>query len=219
MQTMQIATSRASASALTAAPHSTPGREAKKERTFRRMERAAVSLALEYGSENITVDEICAASDVSARTFFNYFGSKEAALIGRGKPLPSADAVAQFVADTGSVLGDFVKMIVRAALENDPDLDLIRARRQLFEREPALAIQSFVRSADTRDEYVDIVSARIDRERPHLDPSEIAAEAHVATAVLMGLFHVIGSSWIESGGTADLHDLVDEALARLDRLV
>ena len=74
MQIMQNVSSTVSAPAT--------GREAKRERTLRRVEKAAVALALQHGTEHVTVDQICEASDISARTFFNYFGSKDAAIVG-----------------------------------------------------------------------------------------------------------------------------------------
>ncbi|HEV7168905.1 MAG: TetR/AcrR family transcriptional regulator, partial [Chloroflexota bacterium] len=52
------------------------------------IEDTAVSLALKHGYENVTVEMICAASSVSQRTFFNYFGSKEGVILGASRPAP-----------------------------------------------------------------------------------------------------------------------------------
>jgi AcrR family transcriptional regulator len=43
---------------------------------------AARHLALEYGLDGFTVDDVAARARVSPRTFFNYFDTKETALIG-----------------------------------------------------------------------------------------------------------------------------------------
>ncbi|ADB35480.1 transcriptional regulator, TetR family [Kribbella flavida DSM 17836] len=61
-----------------------PGRrERKKRETRAALAAAALRLALEKGPDNVTVEEISEAADVSARTFFNYFSHKEHAILGR----------------------------------------------------------------------------------------------------------------------------------------
>ena len=57
-------------------------RERKRVRTRRRLEEAAIGLALRDGLDKVTIDAISARADVSPRTFFNYFDSKEDAILG-----------------------------------------------------------------------------------------------------------------------------------------
>jgi AcrR family transcriptional regulator len=52
-------------------------RERKRQQTRDRLTRAAMALFLERGFEATTLDDIAAAADVSRRSFFHYFASKE----------------------------------------------------------------------------------------------------------------------------------------------
>ena len=57
-------------------------RDRKRQETRARLEDAAVTLVLRDGLEHTTVDAISEMADVSPRTFFNYFESKDAAILG-----------------------------------------------------------------------------------------------------------------------------------------
>ena len=56
-------------------------RERKKQNTRRMLVDAAVSLCLEQGYENTTVEQISAAAEISTRTFSRYFATKDAVFI------------------------------------------------------------------------------------------------------------------------------------------
>jgi AcrR family transcriptional regulator len=56
-------------------------RERKKAETRAAISQAVLHLALERGPDAVTADDIATAANVSVRTFHNYFGSKEEALV------------------------------------------------------------------------------------------------------------------------------------------
>src|ERR1035437_1008743 len=60
---------------------STGLRERKKNETRVAIQQAVLFLALGRGLDTVTAEEIAAAANVSVRTFHNYFGSKEEALV------------------------------------------------------------------------------------------------------------------------------------------
>jgi AcrR family transcriptional regulator len=61
---------------------STGLRDRKKIETRRSIASAALRLTLEHGPDGVTIEQISEAADVSPRTFFNYFSSKEEAILG-----------------------------------------------------------------------------------------------------------------------------------------
>ncbi len=63
-------------------------RERKKRETARAIEVAAVELAAELGLADVTVEAISMRADVTSRTFFNYYASKEDAVLGNSRAFP-----------------------------------------------------------------------------------------------------------------------------------
>jgi len=63
-------------------PQKTGLRDRKRMETRARLEEAAVTLVLRDGLEHTTVATISELADVSPRTFFNYFDSKDSAILG-----------------------------------------------------------------------------------------------------------------------------------------
>ncbi|MEI3230619.1 MAG: TetR family transcriptional regulator, partial [Gordonibacter pamelaeae] len=60
-------------------------RERKRCETRAAIERAAISLVDELGYDNVTVAMISERAVVSQGTFFNYFPTKDAAIVGLGR--------------------------------------------------------------------------------------------------------------------------------------
>ncbi|GAA3341756.1 TetR family transcriptional regulator [Curtobacterium pusillum] len=78
-------------------------RDRKRLETRHRIAEAARSLALEQDIDHTTIEQIAARADVSPRTFFNYFESKEDAVLGHTELDLAPDTLEQHLA---SVAGE-----------------------------------------------------------------------------------------------------------------
>jgi AcrR family transcriptional regulator len=185
-------------------------RERKKAGTREALAAATLRLAVEHGWEQVTVEAITAAADVSYRTFFNHFSAKEEALLvpaGPDQPRLSARLRAQ---PPGTAVLDAVRAALHeelAELERDPAA--LRDRMTVVLATPSL-IPRLVEmgSADER-EMAQAIAERTGQDvEADLYPALLAAV--VSAAVRVTLWR-----WQQLGGTTGLVTVVDEALDAL----
>jgi AcrR family transcriptional regulator len=111
-------------------------RERKRTETWTAIHEAAATLAQQRGLEHATVEAIAESAGVSPRTFFNYFPSKEDAVLGRDEPvLDAADAAKLSGAD--DFLEQVTLLLVAVARSSIRDTDNTR-RRLILKRHPHL---------------------------------------------------------------------------------
>ncbi len=72
-------------------------RDRQRAQTLRDLHGAAVALAREGGLAAVTVEAVAERAGVSRRTFFNYFPTKEDALLGTTSPVVPQDALDTFL--------------------------------------------------------------------------------------------------------------------------
>ena len=93
-----------------------PRRELNRQATWHAVHAAAVELVLGDGLAGTTADSIAERAGVSRRTFFNYFATKEDAVLGTRSPRLSDDELAAFAApgaDGGAAAHDLFGRVVR----------------------------------------------------------------------------------------------------------
>jgi AcrR family transcriptional regulator len=192
-------------------------RERKKLATRRLLRQAAFELVAERGLANVTVEDIAEAADVSPRTFFNYFSSKEAVLFG-GDPDRAAE----------------LRTRIATYAPGQPALDVLRAVLGA----DAEAMTGELRSlgGDPADWLRRMKAARAD---PHVRAGHAASMALIERAIAEGLADRLGadletdpypgvlaaavsgivrscvSFWAGSGGTVSLIQLLDQAFQAL----
>lgn len=123
-------------------------RDRKKRQTRVAIERAALGCVLERGLEEPTIEDICARAEVSRKTFFNYFASKEAALTGYVEVFPSAEEIVGeleevFYGDARGLgrPGDYLDVVIRLIASNIApveDDEVGRMRQELMRSAPEL---------------------------------------------------------------------------------
>jgi AcrR family transcriptional regulator len=89
-------------------------RERQKDETWTAIHEAAAAAALEGGLTSATVEAIAERAGISRRTFFNYFPTKEDAILGLREPALAEDAVADFRAGGRGPVGDAAHLMAAA---------------------------------------------------------------------------------------------------------
>lgn len=185
-------------------------RERKKLRTRAELSDAAFRLFAERGFDETTIEDIVEQVEVSPRTFFRYFDSKEDVVIG-------------FFDDLGLELRGMVEArppdeppfrALRAALGSLVDVyeeraDRVIAAKRLALETPAIRARLLDKHARWENWVTEVLAERqgTDDDR---GPRLIAAVGLAAYSTAVG-------SWCTKGGKQDLHSLVDEALAEVER--
>ena len=183
-------------------------REQKRRATRRALQVALLRGALERGLENATIDDACRAAQVSPRTFFNYFASKEEAIAGAPGPFEvPQEQLDRFVAGDRDVLTDLVAMFA-ANIDDTDDVEVHRLRKQVLEREPQLLglrvaeTQRFqqlaVRAAVRR------LQADADRAGSPVDEQAVAQRAGLVVLMAGAVLRHGWSRWVAADGGTSL---------------
>jgi len=156
-------------------------RDRKRIETRERLERCAVTLVMRDGIEHATVDAISDLADVSPRTFFNYFDSKEDAILGLRDVEITDEAIAAHIArDPGSdPIESIVRLIVTMLGTSIAEREIRATRLELVLRHPQLMGRQFAQMTRMADRLGNAVSAILER-----DARFVGADAPTAELVL-----------------------------------
>lgn len=191
-----------------------PGRrERKKQATRLALEEAALRLTLEHGVENVTVEDICAEVDVSSRTFFNYFPSKERAVAGNGPLEIDEEAIRRIAEGDGrdGLLDDLRVLLRNKASEATRKRAELVCRRKLVERSPAL-LPLVLENFDMYERAIsDAIAQRIGTD-PAKDPYPQLIAGLIGTVMRVSF-----RRWTAGLGRRSLEAEVDQAFTLLTK--
>ena len=185
-------------------------RERKKSATRRALTAAALRLAVERGIDNVTVEDIAEAADVSVRTFFNYFATKEAAFVAddieRGRMFVSTVVAAPDDTPAWELLHQTaITTFSAAALPSREQAH----KEQLIRSSPAVVSEMLAAFAGLEYDLVVELARRAPASgplQPRLMANAVVAAVRAAT-----------ETWLETAtGTSESYvELLDEAFAGL----
>jgi AcrR family transcriptional regulator len=209
-------------------PPSTEGLRDRKKRLMRQLiSDTATSMFLDRGFDEVRVAEVAEACEVSEKTVYNYFPTKESLILDReeamtvaigralgpgGAPGSPVDAAVELIVDDMHQLYDHW-----AEHPGEPvDITMIRRFIELFEETPALRAAQ----RDMMDRLVGVAAQGM-ASRAGVDPED--PEPQIAADALLGLWRVQFRAMRKyadgSHSPTDLRDLVIAEVRRAARLI
>jgi AcrR family transcriptional regulator len=136
-------------------------RERKKQETRAAIHRAALSLVADRRLGDVTVDEIATAAGVSARTFFNYFPTKDAAVVGTSVDLAAGIEAGVLARPESEEIRESVFAVLLTLVPSSVEPDVVSQRREILRSHPELLASMFGLSRDTEDALARAIARRL----------------------------------------------------------
>ena len=184
-------------------------RERKKAKTRLALEDAALELFATKGFDATTVDEIAAACDVSRRTFFRYYASKEEVFSGEHED--EETAVFEFISARPAsepALTSLRAAVVAMADDLGADRERLLAKMRIIQQTPSLESTALQHSSEMVDRIVEALVARSEGEPA---PDDVF-RMRLVTQAAIGALRAAIERWAADGGTDDLGEVTTTAL-------
>ncbi|MGO3325399.1 TetR/AcrR family transcriptional regulator [Gordonia sp. (in: high G+C Gram-positive bacteria)] len=169
-------------------------RERQRAETLRRLHDAAIDLVQENGLLETTISAIADRAGVSRRTFFNYFATKEDAVLGVGSPTIPDDAV-DHLFDSPDQLEHAVRVVFSVASSVRHVKNRPAERRELVRLHPELKARAQHYAIGAHDLLAKALAERYDGD-----------EADRASALLLLATAIIRFAYSRDPDAADSPD-------------
>jgi AcrR family transcriptional regulator len=196
-------------------------RERKRAATSRAIQLAALELVEERGLDRVTVDDIARRADVSPRTLFNYFSSKEEAFTGVSPELTDPESTERFVAGSGPILDDLAELVLTSIVAGLDDLEILQRRRRLMKQYPDMAARRMASFRQFEDQLAVIVERRLASSEPALagDPTRVAEHARLLALVAIAAMKHAWSLWADGDQRVSLPARLRKSFQQLESVL
>jgi AcrR family transcriptional regulator len=187
-------------------------RERKKARTREALQEAAMERFARQGFDGTTVEEIAEACEVSPRTFFRYFPTKEDVLFADGEARRERllEVIAARPVDEPAFVALTEGMRTLADGYRD-DRDALVNRFRIVASSPHLQAYKAEHQHGWEAAVVDVLERRAQAHHEAITRDELQLVTAVGTAAL----RVALDAWVADPAAPDLGVLIDDAFARL----
>jgi AcrR family transcriptional regulator len=184
-------------------------RDQKRARTHARIQQEGLRLFLERGFDAVTLDDVAAAADVSRRTLFHYFPSKEAIALGFKAGLGPRIVAAVARRPDGEGL---LEMAEHALTDMAGDYQSAEAKAlaRLVHDTPTLRGGDHAKYEEMERMLADALARRAGR-----DPADPQVRVVAVTAI--GVLRLATEAWLASDGTEGPEVWGKQAFAALRR--
>ncbi|MDN5812399.1 MAG: TetR/AcrR family transcriptional regulator [Micrococcaceae bacterium] len=139
-------------------------RERNRLETWNAIHDAAAAMTLEDGPVSVTIEAVASRAGVSKRTFFNYFPTKEDAILGTRAPLVSDELLEKFRSSDADLLTRIVRILAGVMATSLGRGHAYQVRRDIITRYPELKGR-MVQHINAAEQLVDeILHERMDSE-------------------------------------------------------
>jgi AcrR family transcriptional regulator len=171
----------------------------------------AIDLFQERGYDNVTVEDIAAAVNVSPRTFFRYYSSKESVLF-PNEAETSALLREAFLSRPPEepVLVAVQQSLMTLAADFQQRRSTMQTRKEIIEQSPDLRARELEQAHVWEQILAEVIAQRTMSKPEQLAPRVIAAACVAGIRVAIDV-------WLDSEEDLDLLGMTSEVLERLDK--